>query len=93
MEAKQRFIALAKELEALKDKESELSHTLELLMKEIGIGQMFQDPDTGLVYRVQVPKGKYVYYQQLEYVRTAKPGESRGTLAKTEAKNAGFSVE
>ena len=86
----QKFLRLVKELETLKETSAKVSEELEVLMKNLGVGSMFQDPNDGLVYKVIKPKGQFTYFQDIDYVRTAKTGEDRGSLSKKEAEGAGF---
>ena len=91
MESQQeKFLRLVKELEALKEQTVNISSELEAVMKDLGVGYTLQDPTDQLVYKVSKPKGKFVYYADVEYLRTAKPGEDRGSLSQKEAKAAGF---
>jgi hypothetical protein len=47
----------------------------------------------GIVYGIIEPEGRFIYYEKYSYVRTKRPGESRGTLSIKEAKERGFPVE
>lgn len=89
-DTQQKFLEISKRLEVLKEESKALYPTLDDLMKEIGVGTMFQDPETGLVYKIEVPTGTFVQYNTISYVRTKKAGETKGSLAKTEAEAAGF---
>jgi hypothetical protein len=59
--------------------------------KEVGINGYFQD-DQGIVYKVVVPDGKFVYFDHISYVRTRRAHEKRGDLSMKEAETAGFRV-
>ena len=85
-----KFLELAKYYEELKDKLEEVRVELQANMTELGIGTNFQDPDTLTVYKIVKPKGVYMYFRDIEYVRTAQEGEKSGTLAKTEAALLGY---
>lgn len=89
-DAQKKFLELAKRVEILKEEMKALLPTMNELMTEMKVGELFQDTDTGLVYKIQVAKGTYVYFNPLEYVRTKKEGEDKGTLSKKEAEEAGF---
>ncbi len=87
----QTFLNLAKDLEAKQKEVNTLREHLESAMQALGIGTMLQDPMTGVVYKIEVPKGGFVYFKHIDYKRTAMEGEKGGTvLAKKEAEEAGF---
>lgn len=92
-DAQQKFLEISKRIEVLKEEMKALSPTLEQLMLEIGEGKMFQDPETGLVYKIEVPTGTYIEFKKINYVRTKKAGETKGSLAKSEAEAAGFIIK
>lgn len=56
-----------------------------------GIGAMFQAQD-GTVYKMVKPAGTFVSYKELNYVRTKRSGEERGSLSVKEAQGSGFKV-
>lgn len=85
-----KFIQVAKYAEELKEKTDEVRTELEGLMKELGVDSYVQDPDTGTVYKIVKPSGTFIYYRDINYVRTALVGERAGTLSKKEAEEAGF---
>lgn len=87
-----KFLSLTKELEALQVKVQEIRELLEKEMRSLDYNYMCQDPETGAVYKIVEPKGKFVYYANVDYVRTALAGEERGTLSKKEATEAGFKL-
>jgi len=91
-EQQQKFLEISKRVETLKEEMKALLPTLNELMAEMEIGELFQDPETGLVYKIQAAKGTYVYFNPIEYVRTKKSGETAGTLSKKEAEEAGFTL-
>ena len=70
----------------------ELDQALADVVKEIGINGAFQ-ADDGVVYKVTKPKGRYVTFKDLDYDRTKRPGEDRGTLSVKEAESMGFKVK
>ena len=89
-----RMVALAKQIEALDEQRRELRENLESVMREVGIDQMVQDPETLAVYKVYVPSGTFVSFRTIDYKRTALEGERGGTvLAKKEAEEAGFKLK
>lgn len=85
-----KFLETVKYYEELKVKMDEVRTELNTLMVELGTGTTFQDPLTLAVYRVVKPNGTFVYYKDLDYVRTALEGERAGTLSKKEAESLGF---
>ena len=85
-----RFLELVKQKEELKDKLTEVSEALDAVMTELKVGSMLQDPETLLVFKVVKPTGKFTYYSDIDYVRTAKEGERAGTLSKKEAESMGY---
>lgn len=92
-EQQQNFLNLAKEMEAKQKEVNDLREKLEASMQELGLGNTFQDPATGVVYRVAVPKGTFMYYRHIDYVRTAIGDERAGTLSKKDAEAAGFVLQ
>lgn len=85
-----KFLALAGEFEKKKKEYHEMGERLAEAMADIGIGQYIQCQNTGAVYKIVEPSGTYVEYRKISYERTALPGEKRGSLAKSEAEEAGF---
>jgi hypothetical protein len=64
---------------------------LNLVMQKLDYNTYHQDPLTGIVYKIEEPKGTYVEFQTIAYKRTSKPGERGGNvLAKSEAEAQGF---
>lgn len=84
------FLNLVNEYEETKERLSELSEELKLTLAKYALGTYVQDPDSGVVYKIVKPNGTFVYYKEIDYVRTVKEGEERGTLSKKEAEGAGF---
>lgn len=87
-----KFLEISKRYETLKEEMKALKPTLLELMTEIGTGEMFQDPDSGLVYKIVVPTGTYISFDTISYNRTKKVGEDKGTLSKKDAEAAGFTL-
>lgn len=85
-----RFLALAKQSEQLRDQLDQVREELNAAMADLGVGKLLQDPETGTVYKVVKPQGTFIYYRDIDYVRTAQEGERAGTLSKKEAEAAGF---
>jgi len=89
--SKEKFVKLAKELEALDAQRNEKREELEAVMKEIGYDQYVQDPETLAVYKTIKPNGTFISFRDIDYKRTALDGERGGTvLSKKEAEEAGF---
>ena len=88
-EAQKLFVSLERKKEEVKKYFDELNAATEALSKEIGVNGFFQD-DQGIVYKVVVPEGKFVYFEKISYVRTRRPHEKRGDLSMKEAEGAGF---
>lgn len=85
-----KFLELAKYHEQLKEKLDEVRTEMATALVGLGLGTVLQDPDTLTVYKVVKPQGRFVYYYDLDYVRTAQDGERAGTLSKKEAESLGF---
>lgn len=90
-DAQKRFVELERKKEEVKKFFDALSEATIALSKEIGINGYFQD-DQGIVYKVVVPDGKFVYFDHISYVRTRRSHEKRGDLSMKEATDAGFKV-
>ena len=86
-----KFVQLEQKKAEIKKYFEELKEVTQAVANEIGIGGMFQD-DAGIVYKIVDPKGRFVEYEKISYVRTKRENEARGTLSVKEAKEAGFEV-
>lgn len=86
------FFELTDKIEELKEQQKILAEQLDVEMAKLPLDVCFQNPANGLVYKIQKSKGSYVYYKFLEYVRTKKATEAKGTLSKSEAEAAGFKI-
>jgi hypothetical protein len=89
-EHQQKFVGLAKKREELAKQMKLLSVDLASVMRDLALGEMFQDPADGVVYQIVVPSGTFVEYKNIDYVRTRREGETKGTLSMKEAQAAGF---
>lgn len=87
-----KFLELANQKEQLVSQLKEIDPLLEELMLEIGKNNYFQS-DEGLVYKIQEPKGTFISFKKIEYVRTKKEGEFKGSLSKKEAEENGFDLK
>lgn len=89
----ERFLQLAKEREELKEKMKANKEEMEPLLQELGIDTFVQDSESGLVYKVCIPKGSFITYDHIGYMRNRRKGESGGHfLSKGECQDAGFDV-
>lgn len=89
-ELQTKFVAQAKKLEDLARQMKQANQDLYNTMRDLPLGEMFQDPADGVVYQVIIPAGTFVEYKALSYIRTKKEGETKGTLSMKEAEAAGF---
>lgn len=90
-EAQAKFVALERKKEEVKKYFDELNAAVEAVSKEVGINGLFQD-EQGIVYKVVIPEGKFVYFEKISYVRTRRAHEKRGDLSMKEAEAAGFQL-
>ena len=84
-----RLVELDRKKDMVKAYYEELTDVLTQLAAETGVNNMFQDGD-GVVYQIVEPEGRYVSYEKFSYVRTKRDGETRGSLSKKKAEEAGF---
>lgn len=89
-ETQKKFVEISKRIETLREEMKALQPTLEELMLSLGEGAMFQDPESGIVYKIEVPTGTFITFQKISYVRTKRASETKGSLSKAEAEAAGF---
>ena len=89
-ELQQKFLALAKKREDLARQIKQVNLELSDTMRQLPLGEMFQDPADGVVYQIIFPSGTYVEFKNVDYIRTRKEGETKGTLSMKEAQAAGF---
>jgi hypothetical protein len=90
-DAQKRFVELERQKDAIKKYFDDLNAACEAVSKEVGINGFFQD-DQGIVYKVVIPEGKFVYFEKISYVRTRRANEKRGDLSMKEAEGAGFKL-
>jgi hypothetical protein len=89
----EKFLALAYEIERYEELLVARKKELHAVMVDLKEGSYIQDPATLVVYKIVKPNGRFVYYSDLDYKRTALPGEKGGTvLSKKEAQEAGFDL-
>jgi hypothetical protein len=65
----------------------ELEQVIAAVAAEIGLGGYFESAD-GTVYKIIKPEGTFVSFKALDFVRTRRAGELRGSLSQTEAHEA-----
>lgn len=87
-----KFIEVSKKIENIKNELKELGTEVDELLKNIGVGKSFQDPEDGTVFEVIVPNGTFVSFKMIDYERTKRAGEARGTLSMARARELGFSL-
>jgi hypothetical protein len=87
-----KFFELAKKYENMKKEMDAVRADLQAVMLDLGVGSYLQDIDDSTVYKIVKPTGTFVYYKDIDYVRTAKDGERAGTLSKKEAEEKGFTL-
>lgn len=63
-----------------------LEEAVRAVAKEVGVGGYFQASD-GTVYKIVEPEGRFVQFKTLDFVRTKREGEERGTLSMKEAQS------
>lgn len=87
-----KLVNIIKEIESFKKEIKARNAELGLLLKEVGIDSMFQDPSDKVVYQIIQPKGRFVDFPEIGYERTKRDDESKGSLSKKKAIEAGFSL-
>jgi len=93
-QVEQRFLELVAAREEAKKVLKDSQEEFEQLMLSLGVGSMLQD-DKGVVYKIEVPKGRFVSYETIGYKRsrTQDDPKSGGVfLSKTEAQAAGYNI-
>jgi len=92
MTKEEKFLKLVKEREELKERLKANKEELTPVLEEIGLDTYLQD-ESGLVYKVCVPKGTFITFDHIGYKRSRRKGESGGQyLSKSECQEAGFEV-
>ena len=86
-----KFVEVANRMEEIKEQYKKTCEELGQVMADLGERTMFQSEE-GLVYKIQKPKGQFVIFKDLEYVRTKRLEETRGTLSKKEAQESGYDL-
>ncbi len=86
------LVELTKQVESLRQEIKEINPLISELLNKIGVGTLFQDPTDNVVFKVTVPKGRFVEFVEIGYDRTKRGDEKRGALSMKEAKEAGFTL-
>jgi len=86
------LVRLVEYKEALKAQMKDTDVQLESVLKTLGLDYSFQAPD-GIVYKITKPTGTYISFKEIDYARTKKVGEAKGSLSKAEAKELGYTVD
>lgn len=89
-DAQKRFVELEKKRKQFLE---EFDAALQAVAEETGIGNYFQDPSDGTVFKIITPTGRYVKFDPVSYLRTKRGDERQGTLSQTEAKANGFEIQ
>lgn len=84
-EAQKKLVELSFKKDELKKQYEELNTELEQVLTYLGVDTFFQDKD-GTVYKVVVPKGSFVSFKHIDFVRTRRGMEKIGSLSQKEAK-------
>ena len=91
-DAQRQFLDLATKYEELKEELNDVRENLDAVMKELKVDTYLQDPVTFLVYQIVKPTGSFIYFKDIDYVRTKKEGEKAGSLSVKKAEEAGFTL-
>jgi len=92
-EAIQRLISLDKKKEEVKKYFEELEEATKAVHAELGMSGSFQDPTDGTVFQIVQPEGTFTKFKTIDYQRTRREGEKKGSLSLTKARDLGYEVE
>ena len=84
-QAQQKLVELSFKKDELKKQSEEFNKELEEVLTYLGVDSFFKDSE-GTVYKVVVPKGSYVSFKHIDFVRTKRGMEKVGSLSQKEAK-------
>lgn len=87
------LVTVSFEYERAKATLEEAKVKLEEALSKLPVNSYFQEPFTGIVYKIVVPKGRFIYFDKLSYERTKLVGETKGSLSIKEAQEQGFYFE
>jgi len=91
-ELQAKFLELAKKSEELSEQKSKIMEELDAVMLQLNYIHSLQDPETGIVYQIVQPTGRFVHFKTVDYIRTKKEGERAGSLSVKKAEELGFVV-
>lgn len=80
----EKLVELSFKRDELKAKYEEFNTQLEEVLTKLGLDYVFEDKQ-GTVYKVVTPKGAFVSFKHIDYVRTKRGDEKAGTLSLKEA--------
>jgi hypothetical protein len=86
-EAQVRLVKLDLRKKEIEQYYEDLEKTLAQVASEVGLNGYFEAPD-GTVYKIVKPAGRYILFKDLDFLRTKREGEERGTLSMKEANDA-----
>lgn len=86
-----RFVELERQKASYKKFLAELEEATRDVAEEIGIGGHFQDQE-GVVYKIVQPTGTFMYYKTVDYERTKREGEAKGSLSAKAAQELGYTL-
>lgn len=90
-EAQERLVELDLKKAEVDKYYEELEQAILAVQKEIGVDKYFQADDK-TVFKIVIPAGRFVKFKALDYHRTKRDGEVRGSLSAKEATEAGFKL-
>jgi len=93
IQAIHRLIELDKKKEEIKRYFEELEAATKAVLAEQGMDSFFQDPSDGTVFQIVKPEGTFIKFKEVDYIRTRREGEKKGSLSLTKARDAGFDIE
>jgi hypothetical protein len=91
VDAQRRLVELDKKKAEIKAYYEDLEQVLAVL-GSAGLDWYFQSED-GTVYKIVKPVGKFVSFADVDYLRTRREGEAKGSLSIKEAEAAGYSIK
>ena len=94
-DAMRRFVELVGQAQEAKQVFIDLAEASEQLEQEIGIQGHFQDEETGQVFQLEKPKGRFIEYVDVSYKRSRgidDPKVGGNFLAKKTIKEMGYDI-
>src|SRR6185369_10269320 len=88
----EKLIYIAKKREAILEQLKAVNEELEAALTAVGLNNFVQDPLTKVVYQVVKPKGTFISFKDIDYVRTRKTLDEKADLAMSTAEAAGFDL-